>query len=181
MAVIALHLGGIERQCLEGIGRGFQQKAEEGDVEDNNVINVEEGITTESGNPWGAFMSDVDDQLGGPASDIALEKVELSLAASSVGVTSLSQVFDGPIEIQFVMHDGGNFFSVASATVDADTTGRTIVLDSSFDYRDYQAVDLDKLDSGSFKVVLGAPAETGFKDLKAKAELQITFSFAAYE
>ena len=160
---------------------GINLKAEEGDVKDNNVINVEKGISTESGNPWGAFMKDVDDQLGGPAGDIALEKVELSLAASSVGVTSLSEVFDGLIEIQFVMNDSGNFFTVASATVDADTTGRTIALDSSFDYLDYQGVDLDKLDSGSFKVVLGAPAEAGFMALKAKAELQITFSFAAYE
>ncbi len=160
---------------------GINLKAEEGDVKDNNVISLEKGITTESGNPWGAFITDVEDQLGGPPADIKLSKLELSLAASSEGVTQLSEVFDGSVDVQFVMNDTGNFFAVADVAIDANTTGRTIALSPSFDFGDYAATDLDKLLNGSFKVVLGATAEAGFKALKAKGELQLTFTFAAYE
>ena len=158
---------------------GINLKVEEGDVKDNNVISLEKGITTESGNPWGSFIGDVEDQLGGPPADIKLEKLELTLATSSDGVTSLNEVFDGIVDVQFEMNDTGNFFPVGS--IASDLAGRNVSLDITFDFGDYQATDLDKLLNGSFKVVLGAPAEPGFMALKAKGELQLTFSFAAFE
>ena len=160
---------------------GINLKAEEGDVKDNNVINVEKSITSESGNPWGAFIADVEDQLGGPPGDIELESLELTLAATSDGVTELREVFQGTIDIQFQMNDTDNVFGAASVVIDDSVEGRSIAMDPSFDYGDFQGVDLDKLLGGSYKVVLGAPAHPDFAGLKAKGDLQLTFDFAAFE
>ncbi len=160
---------------------GINLKAEDGDVKENNVISIDKGITTESGNPWGAFIDDVDDKLGVASADIELEELELALGASSEGVTALNEVFDGLVEVQFEMNDTRNFFTVGTVNISSETDGRTVRLDPSFDLRDYQAIDREKLLGGSFKVVLAASAEAEFKALKAKAELQLTFTFAAYE
>jgi hypothetical protein len=159
---------------------GISLKAEAGDFE-NNVITVEKGINTESGNPWGAFVTDVDAQLGGPPSDIEIASLDLLLAASSEGFTELRGVFDGTVDVQFEMNDTGNVFPAGSAVIDASTEGRTVALQTTFDYRAVQGADLDKLLAGSFKVVMSGPAATGFEAIDGKAELQLTFAFAAFE
>lgn len=160
---------------------GINLKAEDGDVKENNVISIDKGITTESGNPWGVFIDDVDNKLGVASVDIELEELELALGASSEGVTALNEVFDGLVEVQFEMNDTSNFFTVGSVNISSETEGRTVRLDPSFDLREYQATDFEKLVGGSFKVVLASPAQADFRALKAKADLQLTFSFAAYE
>jgi hypothetical protein len=160
---------------------GINLKAEEGDVSDSGVISIDKSITTESGNPWGAFIADAQAELGADPGDIELDGLELTLAASSEGVAALGEILEGTVDVQFEMNDTNNVFAVASATVGADESGRTIELDTSFDFAGVQAVDLDKLMGGSFKVVLAGPADPGFKALKAKANLQLTFEFSAYE
>lgn len=159
---------------------GITLKAEAGDFE-NNVITVDKGISTESGNPWGAFVADVDAQLGGPPNDVEIESLELLLAASSEGFTELSAVFNGTVDVQFEMDDTGNFFPAGSVVIDATTEGRSIALDSSFNYAAVQGSDLNKFLAGSFKVVMSGPAAAGFDSSDGKAELQLTFAFAAFE
>lgn len=160
---------------------GINLKVEGGDVKGSNAVSVDKSITTESGNPWGAFISDVEAQLGGPPADIELTKLELSLAASSTNVTELNEVFDGIVDIQFEMNDTNNFFNVASGTVNDELAGRTVELASSFDFDAYQATDLDKLLGGSFKVVLAGTADANLVSVDGKADLQLTFYFAAFE
>ena len=159
---------------------GISLKAEAGDFE-NNVITVDKGINTESGNPWGAFVTDVDAQLGGPPSDIEIESLDLLLAASSEGFTELRGVFNGTVDVQFEMNDTGNFFPAGTFVIDESTEGRTVALQTTFDYGAVQGADLDKLLAGSFKVVMSGPAATGFEATDGKAELQLTFAFAAFE
>lgn len=157
----------------------IQLKAEPGDVA-NNSITIEKSITTESGNPWGAFTSDIDAQLGGPPGDMDLVSLDLLLAASSEGYTELRGVFDGTIEVQFEMNDTGTFFPVGQVAIDDATEGREISLTSLFDFKSVQGTDLDKLLNGSFKVVMSGPVAADFEATDGKADLQATFTFAAF-
>lgn len=159
---------------------GINLKAESGDVE-NNVITVDKSINTESGNPWGAFTTDVDAELGGPPSDIELESLELLLATSSEGFVELREVFDGTVDVQFEMNGTNNFFPAGSVTIDSTTEGRSVSLEPSFDYATVQGNDLVSLMGGSFKVVMSGPAAAGFENADGKAEMQLTFQFAAFE
>lgn len=172
--------GGDDEPISVSAPVGITLKAEGGDF-DNNVITVDKGISTESGNPWGAFVRDVDAQLGGPPNDVKIESLDLLLAASSEGFTELSGVFNGTVDVQFEMNDTGNFFPAGSVVIDSTTEGRSIAMDSSFDYAAVQGSDLDKFLAGSFKIVMSGPGAAGFESSDGKAELQLTFAFAAFE
>ncbi len=160
---------------------GINLKAEAGDVQ-GNVITIDKNINTETGNPWVAFTTDVEAQLGGPPGDLDLESLDLLLATSSEGYTELREVFDGTVDVQFEMNDTGNFFPAGSLVIDSNTEGRSVSLTPSFNFATVQGADLDKLLGGSFKVVMSGPAASGFESTNnGKAELQLTFTFSAFE
>lgn len=142
----------------------------------------DKGITTESGNPYGAFVSDARAALGGvdPAV-IEVDSVDLLLGASSVGVTKLGDVFGGPVEVLFEMNDTNNSYPVATTTIDATTGSGPVALAIGFEGTAVPANDYAKLLGGGFKVILRGAAATGFETKGADADLQVTFTFAAYE
>ena len=180
LSLITVACGGDEEPVSVSAPIGINLKAEAGDV-DNNVITIDKNINTETGNPWGAFVADVDGQLGGPPGDIELQSLELLLATSSEGFSELQEVFDGTVDVQFEMNDTGNFFPAGSVAINSTVEGRSILLDPQFNFANVQASDLDKLLAGSFKVVLSGPAASGFEAANGKAELQLTFTFTAFE
>ena len=180
LSLMVVGCGGDEDPISVSAPVGINLKAEAGDV-DNNVITIDKNINTETGNPWGAFVADVDGQLGGPPGDMELQSLELLLATSSEGYSELRDVFDGTIDVQFEMNDTGNFFPAGSVAIDSTVEGRSIVVAPQFNFANVQATDLDKLLAGSFKVVLSGPAAAGFEAADGKAELQLTFTFAAFE
>jgi len=160
---------------------GINLKAKSADTA-SGVVSDEKGITTESGNPYGAFVADAHDSLGGaPPSSIDVEHLELLLGANSVGVTALGEIFDGEIDVLFEMNDTGNSIPVASAQISASTDGGPIDLSVAFDSSDLVEADYDKLLNGSFQVLVRGPAATGFETKGADADLQLTFTFGAYE
>lgn len=142
----------------------------------------DKGITTESGNPYGAFVSDARAALGGadPAV-IEVDSVDLLLGANSVGVTKLGDVFGGPVEVLFEMNDTNNSYPVATTTIDATTGSGPVALAIGFEGTAMPANDYAKLLGGGFKVILRGAAATGFETKGADADLQVTFTFAAYE
>jgi len=156
-------------------------KAKSGDTQ-NSVVTDEKGITTENGNPYGAFVSDAQHALGGndPAV-IDVDQVELFLGASSTGVTTLGEVFDGNVDVLFQMNDTNNTYPVASRTLDTSTPAGPIVFDIDFPADEVPDSDYTKLLSGSFKVVVRGGAATGFESKGADADIQTTFTFAAFE
>jgi hypothetical protein len=160
---------------------GINLKAKSGDTT-NSVVSDEKGITTESGNPYGKFISDARAALGGhdPAR-IEIEGVELLLGARSTGVTRLGEIFDGELTVLFRMDSTDNSFVAASRQITADTGGGPIALGVSFDSNRLAGDDWTKLLGGSFKVVVRAPAAADFEDKGAEADLQVTFTFGAYE
>lgn len=160
---------------------GINLKAKSDDVV-NSVVDDEKGINTESGNPYGAFVSDARRELGGrEPGRISVDKVELFLGASSTGVTRLGEVFTGNVEVLFVMNDTNNSFPVADANVAADATAGPLALGVDFNSDDVQGDDYAKLTGGNFKVVIRGPAAAGFNGKGADADLQTTFTFSAFE
>ena len=159
----------------------LNDKLQSGDVELDGTMSFEKGITTESGNPWGVFIADTQEALGGNPGDMELTSLVLLLTTDSVNVLALNEVFDGTVDVQFNMNDTNNFYDVGSGIINADTVGRELALDPSFDYSSMGPVDIEKLMSGSFKVVLAGPAEADFASIDADADFQLTLTFTSFE
>jgi len=160
---------------------GINLKAKSDDVA-NGVLTDEKGINTESGNPYGAFINDANDALGGadPAT-IELVDLDLLLGGDSDGVTDLGEIFAGATDVLFIMNDSDNSYPVGSVAIDADTGAGPIPLSVSFDSADVAGDDWDRLLGGSFKVVIRGDAAAEFMNKGADADLQLTFTFAAFE
>ena len=160
---------------------GIELKAE-ADKVTSGTLSEDKSITTESGNPYGAFVAGAQDALGGDdPSDIDVESVTVALSADSEGVVGLGEVFDGTFEVLFQMNDTDDTFAVAAGPIAADDDGGPIALDVEYDSESVSDANYDKLLSGSFKVVYRAPAQAAFDGSGSKANLQVTFTFVAYE
>jgi hypothetical protein len=160
---------------------GINLKAKSADTV-NGVVSDEKGITTESGNPYGAFVSSAREALGGAEpSSIRVEQLELFLGAGSTGVTALGEIFDGSTEVLFEMNDTNNTAQVGTTTVVASTTSGPVAMSIAFSSDALGEADYTKLLGGSFKVSLRGPAATGFQSKGADANIQLTFTFGAYE
>jgi len=157
---------------------GINLKAKSGDVA-NSALSDEKGITTESGNPYGAFVNDATDKLGRSPGRIEVDEVSLLLGAQSTGVTSLEEIYSGDVDIAFIMNDTDNTVDVAHVV---DPTGvGPVDVDVVYDAGAVSDADYAKLLAGSFKVVIRGTAATTFASKGADADLQVTFTFAAFE
>lgn len=160
---------------------GINLKAKSSDTT-GGVVTDEKGITTESGNPYGKFVTDARNALGGrDPGGIELDAATIFLGAGSTGVTGLGEIFNGNVEILFEMNDTNNSFPAAAGTIDAADTSGPITLSSTFTSDGLASADFTKLTGGAFKVVVRGPAAAGFETKGADADLQLTLTFAAYE
>ena len=75
---------------------------------------------------------------------------------------------------------GSNNTYPAGTVMNPAGTG-PVVMVVSFAYASVAAQDLSELRSGNFKVVIRGAAATGFSTKGATADLQLTFTFAAFE
>ena len=158
---------------------GIELKVKSGEVTSSNALTPEKGITTESGNPYGAFVSAAEDKLGHSPSRIELEEVTITLGAQSTNVTGLEQVMTGDVYVQFLTNDTNNTFVAAHWPSPAGLG--PVEGHSSFDWDAVGDPDVEKMLGGSFKVVLNAPAAPDFATKGAEASLQLTFTFSAFE
>lgn len=158
---------------------GIELKEKSGDVV-NATVDSEKGITTESGNPYGAFVTEAKNRIGHDPSDIKLEKITLTLGAQSTNVSALEQVVMGDVYVKFLTNDTNNTFTVGhfgNPTGPGPVEGHP-----SFDMAtDVGTPDIAKIIGGGFKVVLNGPAATDFAGKGADASLQVTFTFSAFE
>jgi hypothetical protein len=157
---------------------GIELKAKSGDV-NQSVVTENKDITTESGNPYGAFVSHATAKLGRAPARIEIDSVTLTLGAQSTGVTSLDVVVTGDVDLSFLVNDSNDTFDAAHIT--SPTGVGPDDMDPSFDFTSANAVDQTKILGGSFKVVLRAPAAATFASKGAEASLQATFTFTAFE
>ena len=158
---------------------GIELKAKSSDVA-NNVIAENKDINTESGNPFGAFVTAARGDLGNhDPSRVELPTLTLTLGAQSTGVTKLDDIFTGEVDISFLMDTSNNTYPVGSIT---NPTGvGPDSMDSTFVSTQMSSADYQLFLGGQFKVVIRGTAAAGFATKGADATLQTTFTFDAFQ
>ena len=158
---------------------GIELKAKSSDVS-TSVISEQKAITTESGNPYGAFVSAAMTKLGGKApGSLAISDLSLTLGAQSTGVTALEEVTTGDVDVAFLVDTSNNTYD-AGHVMDPTGVG-PVAMDPTFDWSAVSAGDQTSMLQGSFKVVLRGASAASFSGKGAEASLQLTFTFAAFE
>jgi hypothetical protein len=157
---------------------GINLKAKSGDVA-NNVISDDKGITTESGNPFGAFIADAHMKIGKDPTRIEIDKLTLTIGATSTGVTKLEDVYTGDVDVAFITNDTSNTYDAGHVMNPAGVGPVDVTI--AFRSEDVSPVDFTKMLGGSFKVVIRGPAAASFSAKGAEANLQLMFTFAAFE
>ena len=158
---------------------GIELDAKSGDAI-NSVVTENKDITTESGNPYGKFVSDAMAKLGGhDPSLIDIPELTLTLGAQSTGVTSLDEVVTGDVDIAFLVNNTNDTYDVAH--VMSPTGIGPVAMQTVFDWTQVSATDRTTMLGGGFKVVLRAPAAASFSTKGADARLQATFTFTAFK
>ena len=157
---------------------GITLKVQSGDVT-NSAISDDKAITTESGNPYGAFISDAQRKLGRDPARIEVDKLTLTLGAQSTNVTALDQVYTGDVDVALITNDTNSTYDIGH--VQSPTGAGPVGLSVSFVSQDMVPADFTKLVAGSFKVVIRGPAATMFAGKGASADLQLMFTFSAFE
>jgi hypothetical protein len=147
----------------------------------NGSISDEKAITTEVGNPYAAFVNDARARLGRDPAVIDVEAVDLTLGANSTGATTLGEIFDGQVEVLFEMNVSMTSYSIATKSIGPATGAGPIGFATSFAANTLPDVDYNGLLNGSFKAVARGPAAEGFSTKGADCELEVMFTFAAFE
>jgi len=159
---------------------GITLKAKSADVS-GTTITEDKAITTETSNPYGAFVNDARTKLGRDPTRIEVDRLTLTLGADSTGVTALDQVFTGPVDVSMIMNDTNNTYVIGS--VDSPRGPGPVDVEVSLDGHMIATVpqDFTRYLSGSFKVVARGSAAADFASKGAEATLQLTFTYAAFE
>jgi hypothetical protein len=103
----------------------------------------------------------------------------MTLGANSTGVTGFDQIYTGDVEVLFQMNDTNNTYNVGRVANPTASGPADISVSWSSDA--VSDIDYAKLLGGSFKVVIRGTPATGFATKGAKADLQLNFTFAAFE
>ncbi|MBZ4416133.1 hypothetical protein [Myxococcus sp. RHSTA-1-4] len=158
---------------------GINLKAKSSDTTGGTVTS-QKGISTESGNPFKVFVDAARKELDGQSpSRVELTDLTLTLGAGSVGVSSLSEVFTGRVEVLFLIEESNNTY-VAGHVEDPTGTG-PVPFDIDFDSETLADADYTRFLDGKFNVVLRGPAASTFTSKGAEVDFQATFSFTALE
>lgn len=147
----------------------------EGDIVGGTLEEMK-NISTESGNPYAAFVRDAEAALGREPGRIDVTAVQITLSGDSRGVAGLEEVFTGPVDV-FLEADVGGRVAVGRVTnptgtgpVDCSVVSSSATLDA------IRAALL----SGSFRVgVSGSTPRTPTDNFDAQIDIGV--GFAAYE
>ena len=127
-------------------------KFKDGEVR-NNAFDADKSVSTESGNPYGMFLSQARATLGRAPAAVVVDRVTLTLGRDSTGVTAFEQILGGPLVV---------YLSSSSSTVNIGTitqpTGAGPVEVVITATRDTLAPINSDLIQGSFKVGIRVPA-----------------------
>ncbi|QSQ14856.1 hypothetical protein [Myxococcus landrumensis] len=158
---------------------GINLKAKSSDTV-NATVTSQKGISTESGNPFKVFVDNARKELDGKSpARVELTSLTLTLGAGSVGVTSLSEVFTGRVDILFRTEESNNTHIVGH--VENPTGSGPVPFVVDFDSKAMSAEDYSRFLAGKFNVVLRGSAAPTFTTKGADVDLQATFAFTAFE
>src|SRR3954471_3040003 len=115
------------------------------------VLLVEKNVNTETGNPFGKFVTDAQAALNGnDPSSVGINSLVLTLTSSS-SVAGLEEVFSGPVSVIFVMNAStGSYPAGTVATV----SGTAATLSAGFDSSVMSPTDYTAFLGGQFKVAV---------------------------
>ena len=158
---------------------GIELHAKSTDV-NMSVVTAQKDITTESGNPYGAFINSAKAKLGGKdPSRIEIDNLTLTLGGQSTGVSKLDDVLSGDVDVAFLANTSNNTYDAGHVMNPTGVGPDTITPD--FEWSMVAMQDVAQMLNGSFKVALRGPAATGFTTKGADATLQLTFTFTAFQ
>ena len=142
----------------------------------SGTVQKSKNVTTETSNPYGAFMQDARQTLGREPSRIAVTMVQITLAGDSRGVASLADLFNGTVEVFLDADVGG---TVPVARVSAPSGSGPIELEMVSDEASLAPI-LAALLATNFRVgIRGSTARTATDDFDARIDVRI--GFAAFE
>jgi len=153
-------------------------KAKSSDVA-QGALDSEKSISSETSNPYGTFIQTARARLGktDPAR-VEVTSLSLFLGANSTGVTTLNQVFTGPIDVLFQLDGGSNSYPVGHLAAPSGAGPDDFEVD--FAFADLAPQDQATFFAGGFKVQLRGPAAPSFAAGGADADLQLVLEFEAY-
>ncbi|HZY04104.1 MAG TPA: hypothetical protein VFF02_11450 [Anaeromyxobacteraceae bacterium] len=154
---------------------GITLKLRSSDVGAGNAVTLSKNITTEQGNPYGAFVNAATRALGRPPSRIAVTYLWLELLPSSSGVADLGQVFSGQVGVGFELAG-----AVYPAGVATSPVGVSFPMAAGFDSTGLGPPAWSDLLAG-FPVVLDGTATSAFATGNDTADLQVTIGFEAFK
>jgi len=158
---------------------GIELHAKSADV-NMSAVTEQKDITTESGNPYGAFINAAKAKLGGKEpSRIEIDSLTLTLGAQSTGVSKMDDVLSGDIDIAFLANTSNNTYD-AGHVMNPTGVG-PVPVTPDFEWSMVATQDVAQMLNGSFKVALRGSAATGFTTKGADATLQLTFTFTAFQ
>jgi len=127
-------------------------KFKDGEVR-NNAFDTDRTVSTESGNPYGMFLSQARAALGRAPAAVVVDRVTLTLGRDTTGVTAFEQILGGPLTV---------YLASSSSTVNIGTVAQPtgagpveVVITAT---RDTLAPINNDLVQGSFKVGIRVPA-----------------------
>ena len=156
---------------------GISLDVRSGDVV-GGAMEVDKNVTTESGNPYGAFVNAATRALGANPSRIAVTSATLALEPSSTNVATLQQAFTGTVRLAF--RPSGTDSSYPAASVVQPAGAGPVPMQVSFDSTAMTPADFQDLVGANFRVVLTGTPATGFASAGATARLESILTFVAY-
>ena len=159
---------------------GINVSVSSGDIQ-YGVVFDEKNINTESGNPYAAYIQAARDELGRDPGSIEIAHATLELLGTSNNVAALGEVFDGDVDISFVMNGSEAEYPATVVTIASDSGAGPIDMHAHHDTGAMSDEDWAEVVGGSFKVRASGPAATTFAAASADANMLATFEFVAYE
>ncbi len=127
-------------------------KFKDGEVR-NGAFDADKSVSTESGNPYGMFLSQARATLGRAPAAVVVDRVTLTLGRDTTGVTAFEQILGGPLTV---------YLASSRSTVNIGTVAQPtgagpveVVITAT---RDTLAPINSDLVQGSFKVGIRVPA-----------------------
>ena len=142
----------------------------------SGVVEKSKNVTTESGNPYGAFLQNARTTLGHNPSRIEVLMAQITLSGDSRGVISLEDLFTGEVNV-FLDADVGGTVPVGRVT---NPTGMGPVDCAIVSTESSLAPIMDALLSGNFRVGVRGPTNRLPTD-DFDARLDVRIGFGAFE
>jgi len=124
---------------------------------------------------WNAFIA----EAGGNPVNIRLTGAAIALESSSVNVSTLGEVFNGPVVLRLEMTGSDGEYNLAEGVLVTGDARTTAGLSLRFDYSAVDDAELAALLDGAFRVVFVGQASDEFRGVNGTADLTFDLDFVA--